>query len=761
MTDRLHYHLIGIGGAGMSAIAQVLHSRGDTVSGSDRQESDVTTRLRAAGMKISIGHTAENVDGADVVVYTAAIPKDNPEITAARRLGIPVLERPAMLGRIMEPYKHRIAVSGTHGKTTTTSMIDLVLNRGGLDASALIGGDMKSLGGNTRLGNGSIIITEACEAFESFLHLYPSIAVITNIDADHLDYYRTIDHVEESFAQFIDQVDRDGCVVACSDDPRVKKVLERCGRKVVWFGLSGSPDLRADDIDVSTPEPTYTLVHAGKPLGQIRLGVPGKHNITDSLAAAAVAFELGVEFKDIQSAMRDFRGADRRFEVLYDDNDIMVVDDYAHHPAEIEATLCTARAAYGKRIIAVFQPHLYSRTRFLLQDFADALAIADQVIVCPIYAAREQPIDGVSAESIVERMKQQGFTDVRHASSKDSLAPELAAQVAPGDMVMIIGAGDIRTVGEDLAAALRARDPAQTSRIEDLRRIASGRAAENEPMAGHTALGVGGPADYFVEVTTDNELCELMKYISSANLPWMVVGDGANILVSDKGIRGVVIRLTGDFEQIHVDGTSIVVGSAVSMARLADIAADNDLSGLEAVGAVPGTVGGAIVMNAGTHQGYIDQVTRSVSVVTSAGEKRVLSRDECAFAYRTSRFQTEDSVIITSATFALRPGDGEALREHLATARSHRSRAQPQDKSAGCFFKNPPNASAGKLIELAGGKGLSEGGAAVSDVHANFIVNANDATAADLFNLAERVRKLVRDRHGVELQYEVRLVGEW
>lgn len=456
----------------MSAIAHILHGRGEVVTGSDRQENDATRRLRAAGVNVSIGHDAANVNGADVVVYTAAIPKDNAEILEARSRGIPVLERPAMLGRLMEPYQHRIAVSGTHGKTTTTSMINMILDRAGLDASALIGGDLKSLGGNAKLGTGSIILTEACEAFESFLHLHPSIAVITNIDADHLDYYGTIENIEDSFRQFVSQVDEDGCVVACWDDARVRKVLADCGRRIVTFGLlsplirggckggcEGALDVVGANVDVSTPEPTYTLVHKDETLGEVRVGVPGVQNVVDSLAAAAVAFELGVGFDAIAGALQNFQGAGRRFEILFDDRGIMVVDDYAHHPVEIRATLSAARAAYDKRLVAVFQPHLYSRTKIFQADFAEALALAEEVIVAPIYAAREQPMEGVSSENLVALMKQNGFKNVRFAPDKGVIAQDLAGSLKEGDMVLVLGAGDIRQVTERLAEMLNGRKP--------------------------------------------------------------------------------------------------------------------------------------------------------------------------------------------------------------------------------------------------------------------------------------------------------------
>lgn len=438
----------------MSAIAHILHGRGEIVTGSDRQENDATRRLSAEGVNISIGHCANNLDGAEVVVYTAAIPPDNPEILEARKRGVPTLERPAMLGRLMEPYTHRIAVSGTHGKTTTTSMINMIFDRAGLDASALIGGDLKSLGGNARLGTGSIILTEACEAFESFLHLHPSIAVITNIDADHLDYYGTIEHVEDAFRQFVSQVDDNGCVIAFRDDARVRNVLDGCGRRIVWFGLEDGADIQACNVNASVPEPTYTLMRSGKPAGTVCVGVPGLQNVTDSLAAAAVAFEMGAQFDSIAKALSDFRGAGRRFEVLYNDGDMMVVDDYAHHPSEIRATLTAVRAAYDKRIVAVFQPHLYSRAKIFQNEFAEVLAIADEVIVAPIYAAREQPMDGVSAENIVELMRKNGFANVRYAPDKGALPGELAASIRKDDMILVLGAGDICEVGHCLANTL-------------------------------------------------------------------------------------------------------------------------------------------------------------------------------------------------------------------------------------------------------------------------------------------------------------------
>ncbi len=455
MADRIHF--VGIGGAGMSAIARVMHHSGTTVSGSDQRKSAVTERLAALGIPVAIGHDPVNVAGASLVVYSAAVPDDNPELTAARQLGIPAIGRAEMLGRLMEPYHHRVAVTGTHGKTTTTSMVSTVLSEAGLDPTVLIGGDLDALGGNARVGEQSLFVTEACEAFNSFLMLKPSIAVITNIDADHLDYHKTFENIMSSFVQFISQVDDNGCVVACMDDENVRKALECTTRRVIGYSTSGAGDLRAEDIYVHSPLASYELIRNGERLGRITLGVPGIQNVANSLAAAAVGFELGADYYSIRSGLARFKGTGRRFEFLGVIGDIMIVDDYAHHPAEIRATLSAAKAGWNRRIIAVFQPHLYSRTQFFAEAFANALSLADMVVVTDIYAAREKPIDGITAALISDKIT---GTDVRYIPDKTEIAGVLLPMIRQGDMVITLGAGDIRTVGEDLLRSVTAEQPA-------------------------------------------------------------------------------------------------------------------------------------------------------------------------------------------------------------------------------------------------------------------------------------------------------------
>ncbi|MBQ7525712.1 MAG: UDP-N-acetylmuramate--L-alanine ligase [Abditibacteriota bacterium] len=438
------YYFIGIGGAGMSAIAHILRKRGAEVAGSDRCESEVTERLRREGITVHIGHDGANVKDVDVLVYSAAIPQDNPEMVRARELGIEIYERPVMLGMLMDEYKNRVAVAGTHGKTTTTSMLSCIFAQGGIDSTDLIGGDLSSMGGNARLGKGDMFLTEACEAFGSFYHLRPSVAVITNIDADHLDFYGDYQGVEDGFVKFSENLDPDGVIVMCGGDENSVKAAKRINRKIVWTGID-SGDYRAKDAKIDTPRPEYTLVVKGEERGRITLRVPGIHNVYNSLAAAAVADMFGVGFEDIKTALAAFGGAGRRFDLLYDGG-VTVVDDYAHHPSEIRTTIEGVKKAFDRKLKVIFQPHLYSRTRDHFEEFAEVLSLADEVMLIPIYPAREEPIPGITSEIISERIP-----GSRCFKSIDEAVETVSREAEKGDIIMSMGAGTITQVGHKLA----------------------------------------------------------------------------------------------------------------------------------------------------------------------------------------------------------------------------------------------------------------------------------------------------------------------
>ncbi len=448
--------MIGIGGVGMSGLAAIMAEKGYRVSGSDLRMSQMTTRLETLGVRVYVGHDAANVGDAEMVVASAAVPPENPELAVAREKGLPILSRAQLLGRLMEGTLG-IAVAGTHGKTTTTSMLAGILVAGKLDPTILIGGDFERLHGNARLGKGEVFLTEACEAFNSFLELHPRIAVVTNIEADHLEFHGSLEGVIATFKQFLSQVSPSGCAVLCIDSPHVREIMPSVDRRMVTYGFSADADLRADDIDLSSPQPSFRVVCAGTDCGRLTLRTPGRHNVQNALAAMAVGHELGVGFDTMFSVLADFRGAERRFEVLGVESGITVVDDYAHHPTEVRATLEAARA-FGRRVVVVFQPHQYSRTVAFMDDFAESLSLADVVVLTEIYAAREQPMPDVSASMVgdIVRSKHPG-KEVIFIPDKTKVAESLAPRLESGDLVIVMGAGDIRAAGEALVSLLRSR----------------------------------------------------------------------------------------------------------------------------------------------------------------------------------------------------------------------------------------------------------------------------------------------------------------
>jgi len=452
-------HFVGIGGAGMSGMARVLARQGVAVTGSDLRESATLESLRReSGIRAEAGHEAHHLNGATLVVASAAVKKDNPEMVAARAKGLPVISRAEMLGRLMARYPRSIAISGTHGKTTTTGMTAMALEAGGLDPTVLIGGDLPAYGGNARLGASDVFLAEACEAYDSFLDLDPQIAVITNIEADHLDYYGDLENILRSFRKFLRQVTGTAILPGFDENARaLAKDLRSApsAPALVTYALGGDVTLRTEDLDAQGMAPSYVAVWQGEPLGRITLGVPGMHNVANSLAAVAVGLTLGVPFSKIADGLRAFVGTGRRFERLGETKaGALVVDDYAHHPTEIRATLAAARRAYpGRRIVAVFQPHLPSRTRDFKTEFAESFGDADHVVLTDIFLAREQPLEGVTGAGLAAlTADRRGVDHVSYVADKTALPARLAEMVRPGDLVLTLGAGDIRAAAEGLLA---------------------------------------------------------------------------------------------------------------------------------------------------------------------------------------------------------------------------------------------------------------------------------------------------------------------
>lgn len=443
-------HFIGIGGAGMSGIAAVFLSLRYPVTGSDLKPSDVTDHLKALGAKITFGHKSANAVGADVVVYSAAVPMDNPEILEAQRRGIPVIQRTEMLAELMR-LKYGIAISGTHGKTTTTSMIGLALTAGKLDPTLVIGGQVDAFKSNAKLGKSDYLVVEACEAFGEFFLLSPMISVITNIDDDHLDYYGSIEKVRDSFVTFANKVPFYGCVIVGIDDKQVRAMAGQIKRRVVTYGLGAQAQITARKIKYEKAGSVFEVARNGKRLGMIHLKVPGSFNIQNALAAVSVGLELKVPFQALAGGLARFHGAQRRFEIKGTYKGATVVDDYAHHPTAVAETLRAAKRFAGHRkLVVVFQPHLFSRTQLLRDKFGKAFGAADEVIVTAIYPSREKPIPGVSGKTLVEAIRENGHTSVASLEDKTALLEYLKDRLTAKHVLLTMGAGDIWKLGSDL-----------------------------------------------------------------------------------------------------------------------------------------------------------------------------------------------------------------------------------------------------------------------------------------------------------------------
>lgn len=435
-------HFVGIGGIGMSGLAEILNGAGLTVTGCDLKRSAATDLLVSRGIAVTIGHDASHVAGSDLVVITSAVKGEHVEVDSARMQGIRIMKRSEVLGAIVNE-KRAIGVAGTHGKTTTSAMISVVLEEAGLDPTVLVGGMVRNLGTNAKTGASDLLVVEADEYDRTFHHLHPEIAVVTNIEPDHLEYYKTFENILEAFRIFVGGVKRKGLVIGCADDDDVARLLRHAEQRRVGYGLSEDADLRAVNLEFNERGSSFEVPG----VGFFKLFIPGEHNVRNALAAIAVGRELGIDAETIASGLAKFLGVDRRFQILGSYQGAIVVDDYAHHPTEIRATLEAARGGYpNRRIVALFQPHLYSRTRDFAAEFADALRVADMPIVTPIYAAREHPEEGVSARLITDAAEGVEFLDRSHAE----IINELRRRLRPNDILILMGAGDVHEIGEEL-----------------------------------------------------------------------------------------------------------------------------------------------------------------------------------------------------------------------------------------------------------------------------------------------------------------------
>lgn len=453
-TRRIHF--IGIGGSGMSGIAEVLINLGYEITGSDPSKSKVTHHLEKIGAKIFYRHMAKNVEGAQVVVKSTAIKPDNAELVSAREKMIPVIPRAEMLAELMR-MKYGIAIAGTHGKTTTTSLVATILAGGKLDPTVVIGGRLKSIGSNAKLGQSEFLVAEADESDGSFLKLSPAIAVVTTLDEEHLDYYKSLDRLKEAFLTFLNRIPFYGAAILCLDEPHIQSLIPKLEKRYITYGLTSQSDYTAKNIVTTGLKSRFDVYFMGKKLGQVLSRTPGKHNVCNTLAAIAVGMELDMDFKTIKESLKDFPGVHRRFEIIAQSDSLIVVDDYGHHPAEIQATLKAAKEVWpDRRLVVAFQPHRYSRTHLLMQQFWSAFNDADCLIVTKIYAAGEEPIEGVSAKRIADGARNCGHKNTECIEDNNEIISYLSKALQPGDVLLTLGAGSIGELGHDLLPHLPA-----------------------------------------------------------------------------------------------------------------------------------------------------------------------------------------------------------------------------------------------------------------------------------------------------------------
>ena len=456
-----HIHFVGIGGIGMSGIAEVLLNLGYRISGSDARRSAITDRLERLGARIHEGHDAANIEGAHVLVTSTAVRPDNPEVVAAVQKQIPVIPRAEMLAELMR-LKYGIAIAGSHGKTTTTSMVATMLDQAGFDPTVVVGGRVNTLGSNARLGRGDFMVVEADESDKSFLKLSPTIAVVTNIDLEHLDFYRDLEEIRSCFVQFVNKVPFYGSVIICLDDPNIQLIIPRITRRIVTYGLRAHAEISAGEVRLSRENfsSLFTVRRESETLGQIRLNVPGEHNVCNALAAVAIGLELEMTFDQIREGLESYNGTERRFQIKgvigEGPDSILLVDDYGHHPTEIRATLAAAKTS-GRRLVVLFQPHRYSRTEALFDEFARSFYDAEAVLLTDIYAASEEPLPGVSAERLAREIERYGHRNARYVGGLEEAKIALMQAARPGDLVLTLGAGSVWRVGEEFLAQMGAR----------------------------------------------------------------------------------------------------------------------------------------------------------------------------------------------------------------------------------------------------------------------------------------------------------------
>src|SRR5713226_9318227 len=750
MSEHHKIHLIGVAGSGMSGIAALLLELGHEVSGSDKVSTLETDRLQRLGLRFREEHRAEDARDAELVIFSSAIRIDNPILLSARDSGKPVVRRAEALAAIISA-KRGILVAGMHGKTTTSAMTAHVLREGGLHPSHYVGAEIPILGTNAHWdARGAFFVAEGAESDGTIALFHPEHALVLNIEEEHLDFYTDLAAIEKVFVQLIGQTT--GQIFYCADDSNAARIC-RSRDRTISYGLTDNTDYRGTDIELRDFTSVFCVYRRGEKLGKAVLNVPGEHNVRNALGVIALASELGVPFEKIAKSLTKFQHARRRFEIKYDSPRFLLVDDYGHHPTEVKATLKTARSLGRKRVLTMFQPHRYSRTKALRKEFGRAFDQADRVVITDVYGSNESPMPGVTGQIIADEISAHGHRGVSYQPRLEWVHRDVGNMLESGDLVLSLGAGNIHEQLSTLAADLVIAEKLKEIVGED------GEVRLYEPLSKHTTLRVGGPAQFWVEPRNEAALSELIRFCRRENLPLFVIGRGSNLLVRDGGIRGVVVHPSGgDFDKIDIYRNEITAGVGAKLKEIAYAARSADLGGLEWMEGIPGAVGGALRMNAGAMGAQTFENVVRVRYLDTEGNGHDKNRDELEVHYR--HFPLLEQNFAVSATFRGSPAAREQIESRLHESQEKRRTTQPIAKSAGCIFKNPEKCPAGKLVDELGLKNSAVGKARVSEVHGNFIVNDGGATATDMLELIDRIKQAARTKRGIELETEVQIVGE-
>ena len=748
-------HMIGVCGVGMAGLARLLVSRGMIVSGCDAYLNELSAGLKQAGVCVCRGHSPSHIDGLPenaVVVVTPAVAAGEPEILAARERGLRVVRRGEVLASLVSDLCG-IAVCGTHGKTTTACFTARLLQELGASPGWCIGGYTRGLGGVACPAPGELLVVEADESDGTLRHYRPAITVLANIDIDHLEHFKGEDDLVDCFREALTRTRGKVCV--CRDDPRAWSVACGCGSALIGFGFHPDASLRAENVEIRAGGCGFDLVFDGSDYGRIEIGVGGRHNIINALGAAAAAIAYGFDLDDIVRALpaacRELPA--RRFEEIGSLNGARCVADYAHHPSELRAAVQMALDCRPERVVAVFQPHRYTRTLAMGKLFPASFEGVDELLLLPVYAASEEPLEGGDICDLYAQFRDLS-PDLRVTLCRDlrECARYLKNAVAPGDLVLIAGAGDVISLREHLFidAGERLEFPEA-----ELARQPGVRLERNRVLSGLSVFPTRGRGAV-ASVSSVEALQGLVAFCRAHAVKYRPAGSGFNSWYSDCGCDRLLIRLTGDaFGEVVFDGASVRAGCGMGGPRLLDLLQEKGLSGLEFMEGIPGSLGGWLAMNAGAHGGSIADCVESVEIVDGEGIRVELTAAECGFGYR--QCEALRSAVAVSCRLRLVPASSERIAGVREAFRGKRIPLQGL-RTAGSVFRNPQGEFAGKLLELAGCKGLRAGGAFVVGFHANIVAVDEGATASDVLALVQMMRRRVSRRFGVELECEIDFV---